>query len=229
MANLVTVARVVLVFIGIAFLYRFQRAAALAALVIVLAVILMDWLDGVVARARKSDTAAGAVMDILGDRIVENSLWIVFAHLRLVPVWVPLVVVVRGFVTDAFRSVALAHGKTPFGQRTMMTSRVGKLLVASRWSRAVYAVAKVAAFCFLILYFAFERTGSPPFLTDWGAAGAFLVMFGFGCVYLTVAMCVIRGVPVVVDGLRPVLAISRRTWRPQDVSRSVRQRRSRVP
>ena len=38
-------------------------------------------LDGWVARKRGSASTFGAVFDILGDRIVENALWVIFADL----------------------------------------------------------------------------------------------------------------------------------------------------
>ncbi|MEW6323839.1 MAG: CDP-alcohol phosphatidyltransferase family protein [Nitrospirota bacterium] len=196
-ANLITIGRVGLVFLAIFLLYEHTLWAALAAFTLVLAAILMDWLDGVLARRNHTDTPFGAVMDILGDRIVENALWIVFAHLRLIPVWVPIVVVVRGFVTDAFRSVALTQGETPFGEKTMIKSRIGRLLVTSRASRALYAGAKVVAFCYMILYFALLQSASP-------VEGEWLHTVGLAIVYLTVALCLIRAIPVVQDGLAHV-------------------------
>jgi len=204
-ANLVTAGRVGLVFIAVGLLYTHTVRGAIAAFVLVLTAILMDWLDGVLARRTHSESPFGAVMDILGDRIVENTLWIVFAHLGLIPVWVPIVVVVRGFVTDAFRSVALTQGETPFGKNTMIKSRLGRLLVSSRTSRALYAVAKVIAFCYLTLYLALlnARTGSS--LDEWRIAHEpGLRLAGMALVYFTVAFCVIRALPVVQDGLAQV-------------------------
>ena len=205
LANLITAGRVGLVFVAVGLLYTHTVWGAVAAFVLVLTAIIMDWLDGFLARRTRSETPFGAVMDILGDRIVENVLWIVFAHLGLIPVWVPIVVVVRGFATDAFRSIALSQGQTPFGEKTMITSRIGRLLVSSRTSRALYAVAKVVAFCYLTLYLALLNAlpGSSP--DGWRAAHEpALRLAGLGLVYFTVAFCVIRALPVVQDGLAQV-------------------------
>ena len=196
LANLITAGRVGLVFVAVGLLYTRTVRGALAALALVLAAILMDWLDGFLARRTRTETPFGAVMDILGDRIVENTLWIVFAHLRLIPVWVPIVVVVRGFVTDAFRSVALTQGETAFGENTMIKSRLGRLLVSSRASRAVYAGAKIVAFCYMIFYFALLQSTSAP--APWAHP------LGLTIVYVTVALCLIRAIPVVQDGIAQV-------------------------
>jgi CDP-diacylglycerol--glycerol-3-phosphate 3-phosphatidyltransferase len=205
LANLITAGRVGLVFVAVGLLYTRTVRGALAALALVLAAILMDWLDGFLARRTRTETPFGAVMDILGDRIVENTLWIVFAHLRLIPVWVPIVVVARGFVTDAFRSVALTQGETAFGEKTMIKSRLGRLLVSSRSSRALYAGAKIVAFCYMILYFALLNAPPASPLADWrtGHEPA-LGVIGLGLVDATVALCLIRAIPVVQDGIAQV-------------------------
>jgi CDP-diacylglycerol--glycerol-3-phosphate 3-phosphatidyltransferase len=205
LANLITAGRVGLVFIAVGLLYTRTVWGAVAAFALVLTAIIMDWLDGFFARRTHSETPFGAVMDILGDRIVENVLWIVFAHLGLIPIWVPIVVVVRGFVTDAFRSVALTQGETAFGKKTMIKSRLGRLLVSSRTSRALYAAAKVVAFCYLTLYLALLNAPPASPWAEWRAAHEpALQLAGLGLVYFTVAFCVIRALPVVQDGVAQV-------------------------
>ena len=203
MANLVTLSRILLLFVGVGFIYSRTFYGEVAALVIVLMVILMDWLDGYVARSRNAATPFGAMMDILGDRIVENTLWIVFAHLHLIPVWVPIVVMVRGFLTDSFRGVALSRGQTPFGEKTMVRGRIGRLIVSSRFSRALYAVAKVCAFCAMILYLVFHEAGNlyGEVLRGWEEP---IHEMALGLVYITVFLCIIRAVPVIRSGMELV-------------------------
>lgn len=204
-ANLVTTARVGLVFIGVAFLYTHTVWGGLAALALVALAIFMDWLDGYLARRTHTESPTGAVMDILGDRIVENTLWIVFAHLALISVWVPLVVMVRGFVTDAFRSIALTQGQTPFGEKTMIRGRVGRLIVSSRTSRALYSVVKVIAFCYLISYFTLLQAATDSTWTAWRAAhDPALARVGHLLAGASVVYCVVRALPVVQDGLAQV-------------------------
>jgi CDP-diacylglycerol--glycerol-3-phosphate 3-phosphatidyltransferase len=150
----------------------------------------MDALDGYVARKRKETSKMGAVVDILGDRVVEMSYWIVFAKFGWVPLWVAILVSARGILVDGIRALALERGMTAFGASTMMKSKLGTLLVSSRSSRALYGAAKTLAFSLLILAFApglFRHIG--PIVT-WLA---------YASVYTTVVMCVVRGLPVVAE------------------------------
>src|SRR3972149_2113676 len=199
MANFITILRIILLFIGIAFIYSYTFHGELIAFIIILSVIIMDWLDGYIARKRNITTQFGAVIDILGDRIVENSLWILFAHIRPLPVGVLLIVTVRGFVTDSMRSAALAKGKTPFGENTMIRTEIGRLIVSSKLSRGIYGVAKVLTFCYLILYLAYLgalKVHPYAVFSSWQGR---LYTTGLILVYFTIVICVLRAIPVISD------------------------------
>lgn len=150
---------------------------------------LMDWLDGVVARKRREATDLGAVLDIALDRTVENVLWIAFLRLDLVPFWVPVIFLVRSFVVDGIRGVALAHGKAGF---SMMHTPWGRFLVASRFMRGFYGVAKVVTFGVLWLTHALVLQ-DPHYLVS-------LQFLYQSLVWLTVGLCIVRGLPVLLDG-----------------------------
>jgi CDP-diacylglycerol--glycerol-3-phosphate 3-phosphatidyltransferase len=164
MANLITAARVALLLITVGFIYLSlphggapgEPMWALVAAFLTLIVFLGDAFDGVVARARGEVNDFGAVVDIAGDRIVENVYWVVLAHVGLLSVWFPLIMLVRSFWVDALRSLALKEGKTAFGEKTMMSSRVGLWLAASRFHRALYGSAKVVTFIWLLLELALK-------------------------------------------------------------------------
>jgi CDP-diacylglycerol--glycerol-3-phosphate 3-phosphatidyltransferase len=89
MANLITVARLILLFVVVAILYASPGPLASLTMVSLVIVFAGDGLDGWVARRRGSTSQFGAVFDIAGDRVVETVLWIAFADLDLVPIWVP--------------------------------------------------------------------------------------------------------------------------------------------
>jgi len=114
LANWITLSRIPLLGIVIALLYGASATAQLIAAPLILVLILMDTLDGVLARARGETSLLGSVLDIAADRAVEYALWMVFAHLRLIPVAIPLIVVIRGTFVDSVRSVAPARGLKPF-------------------------------------------------------------------------------------------------------------------
>ena len=193
MANLITVARTLLAFLAVAMLRWHTWEIYVAAAFLTLLLIWMDAWDGWVARRRNEASKAGAVFDILGDRVVEMTYWIAFASFGWIPVWVAVLISARGIIVDGFRALALERGLTAFGASSMMRSRLGALLVSSRFSRGAYGVGKAAAFTLVILAFA---PGWRP------ALGTTLVWLALACVYGTVALCVVRGVPVLVEARR---------------------------
>lgn len=110
MANIITITRVILAFIAVGLLFIDISKAYWAAFVLTIIVIWMDGLDGYVARKFNETSKFGALLDILSDRIVENTYWVTFAVLGWLPLWVPLVVLTRGIITDGLRSLALEQG-----------------------------------------------------------------------------------------------------------------------
>jgi CDP-diacylglycerol--glycerol-3-phosphate 3-phosphatidyltransferase len=185
--NVVTVARVILAFITLSLLFSASDCKLWIAFGLTIVVIWADGLDGYFARKLNQASKLGAVLDIAGDRVVEMAYWIVFASLGWIPVWVPLLFLVRGTFVDAIRAHASEQGFTAFGEKTMMQSGIGKFLVASNFSRFTYAVAKAVAFCFLIA--AQTSVSSVYHLPE--IANAFL--------YIACVFCVIRGLPVLIE------------------------------
>jgi CDP-diacylglycerol--glycerol-3-phosphate 3-phosphatidyltransferase len=164
-----------------------------ASCVLIILIYVSDGLDGYIARRRGETSLFGALFDIAGDRIVELTLWIVTADNGLVPIWVPIVFIVRGIVVDTIRSSnAVAHGVAPFA---LMRSRVGKFVVASKFMRVFYAVAKATAFAGLALQYPL-RLWLP---TLWGYVDWPLTALTYFCVYLAVVLCIARGAPVIAE------------------------------
>lgn len=201
MANLITVGRVALLFGAIAMIYSGSYILVVLAGFIIAVVFAGDGVDGWVARRRGSSSRLGAVLDIAGDRIVENVLWVVFAHVHLIGVWVPLVVLSRSFTVDVMRSVALQHGKTPFGEETMARSKITHFLTASRFSRTYYGWSKAVAFVLLTWMHATTLPASDgTLLHSLYDFEAFRMLVWF-IVFSSVAVCVIRGLPVIYDAM----------------------------
>ncbi|MGH2571167.1 MAG: CDP-alcohol phosphatidyltransferase family protein [bacterium] len=198
-AHLIVFGRVALAFVTIA-LFGTSFWGQLAAFLLTIVVISLDALDGFVARKRGTVSDLGALLDITGDRIVENIYWIFFAVGGTISIWVPIVVITRGFLTDTLRSLAFAEGKTPFGDKTMMRSPVTSFLVSSRFSRALYGFSKAIVFCWLggliALRGAMDRYGLelPPDLLRGLELGAQVL------VWIVATLCVVRGLPVLWDG-----------------------------
>jgi CDP-diacylglycerol--glycerol-3-phosphate 3-phosphatidyltransferase len=193
MANLVTLSRLLLLLVVIGIAYQAPSWWQFLNVPLLIVVFVTDGLDGYIARRRGEESLFGAMFDIAGDRIVELTMWIVLADLDLVPVWVPLVFVIRGSMVDAIRASQTANRRqSPFA---MMQSPLGQWLVAGKFMRIFYAVLKAHAFCWLLFI-----QPMPALLPDfWSQWGGLMAGIGAVLVYLSVAICLARGLPVIVE------------------------------
>ncbi|HEV2127995.1 MAG TPA: CDP-alcohol phosphatidyltransferase family protein [Thermomicrobiales bacterium] len=199
MANLITVARLILLFVVIWLIYVGNVQVVTASMMLIIIVFASDGLDGWVARKRGSTSTFGAVFDILGDRIVENALWVIFSDLDLIPVWIPLMVLTRGFIVDGVRSMSYAEGKTPFGKNNMMKSAFTEWLTAGRFMRSFFGWAKAAGFVFLTGLAGKERLDTGGTFLGTLYDQRWYLWLGWGLVWAAVILTIVRGVPVIVD------------------------------
>lgn len=205
-ANIITIGRVVLAFIAIALFSVKNFYFALCAVILTILVIYLDSLDGYIARKLGVASDFGALLDITGDRIVENIYWIYFAGVGMISFWVPVIIITRSFMVDTVRSVAFAEGKTAFGKKTMMKSALSKALTSSPASRTIYAVSKAFVFCYLGVLLAIRQGMSAEIFVLSNYLQSLLTTIGSVLVYLIVFLCVVRGIPVLWDGKDYVLA-----------------------
>jgi len=189
LANAITVSRYPVLATTVLMLYYGPPMVQLGAVGMVIVLILMDSLDGVVARRRNEATLIGSALDIAADRAVEIVLWIVYADLGLVSPLIPIVVVIRGTLTDAIRNVALQHG---LSAHRMMRSELGHWLVAGPVMRTTYGIAKLAAF--VLLAVALGMSG--------GRWGETVLGAGQVAAWVALVLCLARGLPVLVEAPR---------------------------
>jgi phosphatidylglycerophosphate synthase len=158
--------------------------------------LMLDTVDGMVARRTGQTSLFGSVLDIAADRTYELVLWVCFADLGLIPVAIPLIIIARTTLTDAFRSIGVGQGTAPFAQHR---TTLGRFLVGSTWMRTGYAVTKTTTFCGLALAQAFSGF---PSGTTLARAVPSLMMTMRVTAWLAVAFCVFRGLPVIIRSLR---------------------------
>ena len=190
LANWITLSRLPLLLVNILILYTGSPRARVAGVALLLVGIMLDTVDGAVARKRGETSLFGSVLDIAADRLYELVLWVCFADLGLIPVAIPLIVIARTTLTDALRSIEVAQGTAPFRQHG---TALGRFLVGSAWMRVGYSASKVVAFCGLAL--AQALGGAAP------GTGATLMTLR-AVAWLAVGLCVLRGLPVMVHAAR---------------------------
>lgn len=195
LANWITVSRFPLLLGYVVILFAAPPGWRLAAVLLLFVGLMLDTVDGIVARRSHQTSLIGSVLDIAADRTYELVLWVCFADLGLIPVAIPLIVIARTTMTDALRSIGVGQGQAPFTQHR---SRVGRFLVASSWMRSGYSISKIVSF--LALAFVQASADYP--------AGSFLQRNAdpvLGVVqviaWIAVTLCVLRGLPVITGGI----------------------------
>jgi phosphatidylglycerophosphate synthase len=197
--NKVTALRVA---VGFAAVSLFGRGpwANLTAVGLTVTAIALDALDGHIARKKKMATPMGAQLDILGDRMIENVYFTYFAVVGMVSLWLPVLFFARGAATDFLRGLAMKAGHSGWGGDTMLRTWWGRALVASHWSRGLYAGMKCLCFCYLGLELALTR-GPVAMVGELAADVHAMVRIGAHVLtWMTAGFCLVRGLPVLVEG-----------------------------
>ena len=192
MANWITSGRCLLLLVVVLLIYFGSPAMQLFNALLVVVTISLDGLDGYIARKRGEESVFGATFDIAADRMVENVMWVVLAHVGLIPVWVPLLFIARGELVDAIRSHGAAQGTAAFD---MLRSPLAKVIVGGRFMRAFYAVVKATTFTWVIFWSGVASL-SPPLWASWSDL---IGVISQTLIVSSAALCILRGVPVVIE------------------------------
>jgi CDP-diacylglycerol---glycerol-3-phosphate 3-phosphatidyltransferase len=196
LANWITLSRFPLLLVIVLILYCDSPLARVAGVALLFVGLMLDTVDGMVARKTGQTSLFGSVLDIAADRTYELVLWVCFADLEMIPVAIPLIIIARTTLTDALRSIGVGQGTAPFAQHR---TPLGRFLVGSTVMRTGYAVTKVISFCGLALAQAFTEFPAPS-----SAARSVPTMMAVLQVtaWVAVAFCVFRGLPVIISSLR---------------------------
>ena len=151
----------------------------------------MDSADGYVARLLGETSVLGSAFDIATDRTVEIVLWVVYSHLGLIPIVIPLIAIVRGTTVDAIRAVGMSKGVVAFEQ---VNNSISKFLVSSRFMRSTYGIIKALAFVLLNVVLGFEKHGSTGI-----SMVHTIAMF---VSWMAISLTVLRGLPPLFEGYK---------------------------
>ncbi|MFU0251848.1 CDP-diacylglycerol--glycerol-3-phosphate 3-phosphatidyltransferase [Spiroplasma sp. Moj] len=66
---------------------------------------LTDLLDGFIARCYNQVTTFGKFFDSIADKLLTNTVLIVFAYANIIPVWMVVLLIARDFVIDVVRQI----------------------------------------------------------------------------------------------------------------------------
>lgn len=192
MANFISILRIFVMFAAVYLIYTQEGnvQAYVWALILTILAFSLDGVDGYIARKFNEVSKFGALLDIMGDRIVENTYWVLFAVMGWLNILFPLIALTRGFITDTIRSAAMEKGLTPFG---MQVNPICKWITGSKFMRITYAVAKVLAFVLIV-------TAKIPNI----AHADILWEIAYWTAVVAIVFCVIRGIPVMLEAKRVI-------------------------
>ena len=111
LANKLTILRVILVPIFIAFMTIDALWAKIAGLLIFIIASLTDMLDGQIARKRNMITTFGKFADPLADKMLTTAAFLVFMQQYIIGAWPVFIILVREFAVSGIRLAAAAEGE----------------------------------------------------------------------------------------------------------------------
>lgn len=156
----------------------------LAALVMVVAATITDWLDGWIARRRNLSTRLGKLLDPLADKLLVATAFVAFIDLHLFPSWLIVIILCREFLVTGLRALAASEGV---------------VLAADRWGKhkTGWQLATIITTMVFVTAREFLRASGhwapdAPLLVDYHADAIFSFVL-HGLLLVAVALTVISG------------------------------------
>lgn len=110
LANIITISRLIALFLLVPPLLLEGFAYKIFALVVFTYIVFTDWLDGTIARKTGTVSKRGAFLDPLADKIVVTSVLIIYTIKGLFWIWPLLIFLIRDFAVNGIRSLAARKG-----------------------------------------------------------------------------------------------------------------------
>lgn len=118
----------------------------IAALVLFLSAAISDMVDGHLARKNNEITNFGKLFDPIADKILINSVIIIFAVQGIIPILIPIIFVLRDTFVDGLRILGASKGKdmsaNVWGKQKTIWQFIGILLLLifpSAWTQSTVA------------------------------------------------------------------------------------------
>ncbi|MGH2805920.1 MAG: CDP-diacylglycerol--glycerol-3-phosphate 3-phosphatidyltransferase [Actinomycetota bacterium] len=132
-ANAITIMRVALVPVFVFLAYQGSRSAAVASLVAFGVASVSDWVDGYIARRRRTVSAFGEFMDPLADKLLVGAALYVLVDARDFPLWAALVIGAREIVVQVLRIRIVQRGGALPASPAAKAKTVTQIIMVSWW------------------------------------------------------------------------------------------------
>ncbi|MEA2432591.1 MAG: CDP-diacylglycerol---glycerol-3-phosphate 3-phosphatidyltransferase [Actinomycetota bacterium] len=131
--NSITVLRVLLVPIFVAFAYGHTRGSALAAFTVFIVASLSDFVDGYLARKYEIETRFGRFVDPLADKLLVGAALYVLVDTRGFPLWAAVVIAVREVAVQVLRTRIVATGRDLPASKTAKLKTIIQICMVGWW------------------------------------------------------------------------------------------------
>ena len=126
-------ARIVLTFVFMFFLFVHGLWAKVVALAIFIFAALSDVFDGMIAHRRNMVTDFGKLMDPIADKILVLTAFLAFVQMQLIDAWMVVIIIFREILITSLRLFSLNKGKvlsaTRSGKHKTFSQMVAILLI----------------------------------------------------------------------------------------------------
>jgi len=127
--NKLTILRIVLTFVFIIFLFTNGLLTKIVAFLLFTFASITDVLDGFIAKKNNQITDFGKLMDPIADKILVLSAFIAFVVMRIIPVWMVIIIILRESAVTALRAIALTKGKVIQADSTGKNKTIWQMFV----------------------------------------------------------------------------------------------------
>ena len=150
--NKLTISRIALTFIFMAFLYTHGVLAKTLALCVFLLASLTDALDGYIAKKNNQITDFGRLMDPVADKVLVLAALLAFVERGVIPAWIVVLIMFREITVTGLRVLALTKG------RVLQADHGGK-------SKTIWQLSAIIT----ILLFLIFKEGGPAKFKFWNS------------------------------------------------------------
>lgn len=109
--NKITLARIILTFVFMVFLFSSGLPSKIMALLTFLLAAFSDYIDGFIAKKYNITSNFGKIMDPVADKVLVLAAFLAFVELKLVPAWMVVIIIMRELVITSIRVVALKRNE----------------------------------------------------------------------------------------------------------------------
>lgn len=134
--NFLTILRILLTPLFLYFLFNKYPFFEIFALLIFVVASVTDAYDGYFARKNATVTTLGKFLDPLADKVLMSAAFISFVVLKLVPLWMVIIVILRDFIVTGIR-IVMSLNNNP-----MVTRKSAKIKTG----------VQIGIVCFILLY-----------------------------------------------------------------------------